>query len=189
MEEDRIKWDRKYRETEFFFTLAPSRFLSQCFERVAGLLPGRRALDIACGEGRNALFLAQRGFEVDAVDISEEGLAKGRKRAEREGVGVNFVQADLDHYRLEAEYDLILNFNFLLRPLLSEAVAHLTPGGVLVLETIMDGPDLEEGHKKSFLLQPGELERLMLPLGGSMLLLEEFPLEPMPVARCIFRKG
>ena len=188
MEEDRIKWDARYSSKDYFFSFTPSRFLGQNLESICTLAPGRRALDIACGEGRNGIFLAQNGFEVTAVDISEVGLAKGIGRAAQLGVEVNFVQADLETYQLQERYDLIINFNFLLRPLIPLMVDALTPGGVIMMETIMDTPSLEGGHNKSFLLQQGELETLFSRPDGSIVLLEEENSGETPVARVIFRK-
>ncbi|MBJ6725897.1 class I SAM-dependent methyltransferase [Geomesophilobacter sediminis] len=189
MDEDRIKWDQKYQGERYFFSLAPSRFLSDSLKQVRPLLPGLRALDIACGEGRNSIYLAQEGFAVTGIDISGAGLARGIERAQREGVTIDFIEADLDHYQLSGPYDLIVNFNFLLRQLIDQEIAALTPGGVLILETIMDGPNLDGQHKKEFLLQPGELRRIFSGFAGEILMIEELPNELMPVARGIFRKG
>jgi len=188
MEEDRIKWDARYGGAGYLFSFAPSRFLEQCLERVCALTPGRRALDLACGEGRNAIFLAQKGFQVTAVDISPRGVEKGASRAAELGVDVDFVQADLQDYRLEESYDLIVDFNFLLRPLIPKMVAALRPGGVIVMETILDTPSLEEGHTRSFLLAQGELGRLFSREDGTIELLEEEPAGPTPVARVIFKR-
>jgi tellurite methyltransferase len=83
---DRIKWNEKYRQQDY--PAEPSGIVKDFF----GLAPGRTALDIAAGSGRNALFLAEHGFMVDAVDIAEEGLAlvAGRHPAIRP------ICADLD---------------------------------------------------------------------------------------------
>jgi len=187
MEEDRIKWDARYTGTEYFFSCAPSRFLEQNLDLIRALA-GRRALDIACGEGRNGIFLAQNGFEVTAVDISERGLARGIKRAAQLGVRVNFVQADLENYRLQENYDLIINFNFLLRPLIPMLVDALAPCGVVLMETILEIPTLQGEHSKNFLLHQGELETLFSRLDGSILLVEEETSVENPVARVIFKK-
>jgi SAM-dependent methyltransferase len=189
MESDRIKWDGRYSGGGYLFSLTPSKFLARSLEQVCDLVTGRRALDIACGEGRNAIFLAQHGFQVDAVDISECGLERGRRRAEQLGVQVNFVQADLEEYRLQGEYDLIVDFNFLLRPLIPAMVCSLTPGGVVLMETILDLPTLQGHHTGDFLLQPGELERLFSGYPGKILLVEEDAATETPVARVLFRKS
>jgi len=188
MEEDRIKWDARYGGQEYLFSFAPSRFLEQNLELIRALAPGRRALDIACGEGRNGIFLAQNGFQVSAVDISERGLARGRKRAAELGARVDFIRADLEIYRLREEYDLIIDFNFLHRPLIAAMVDALAPGGVILMETILDAPSLQGEHTRRFLLRQGELGRLFSRLAGRILLLEEDMSQEIPVARVLFVK-
>ena len=74
---EREQWDERYRADELIWKVEPNRFL---VEEVAGLVPGR-ALDLACGEGRNALWLAERGWQVTAVDFSAVGLEKARRLA------------------------------------------------------------------------------------------------------------
>ena len=189
MDSDRIKWDERYSGKEYMFKLTPSRLLAGSIDQICSLVQGRRALDIACGEGRNAIFLTQRGFEVDAVDISERGLERARTRAAELGLQVNFIQADLEQYRLQQVYDLIINFNFLLRPLIPAMFDSLAPGGVILMETILNAPTLEEGHTGKFLLQPGELERTFSAFDGSILLLEEDASAGTPVARIMFKKA
>ncbi|HJV35901.1 class I SAM-dependent methyltransferase [Geomonas sp.] len=188
MEKDRIKWNERYSGSGYFFSLTPSRALANCIELVESLVPGRRALDIACGEGRNAIFLAGRGFEVDGVDIAELGLERGRQRAGELGLTVNFIQADLEECHLQGSYDVILNFNFLLRPLIPEMVEALSPGGVIVMETILNGPNIIGTHSAEFLLQPGELLQIFSQYEGRILESAEEPGIEMPVARVIFQK-
>jgi SAM-dependent methyltransferase len=89
---DRDAWDARYRERELLWTADPNRFLVEC---VDGLTPGE-ALDIACGEGRNAVWLAERGWRVTAVDWSAVALDRGRTLAQSRGVAVDFVEEDLD---------------------------------------------------------------------------------------------
>jgi tellurite methyltransferase len=190
MEEDRIKWDTRYGGAGYLFSFAPSRFLAQSLGLINELLPAhRRALDIACGEGRNGICLAQNGFEVTAVDISQCGIDKGIIRAAELEVRVNFVQADLETFWPKETYDLIINFNFLLRPLIPAMIHSLAPSGVIVMETIMDTPSLQGSHTKGFLLHPGELEALFSGFDGDILLCEEEGSGETPVARLIFRKA
>jgi tellurite methyltransferase len=189
MENDRVKWDERYSGKDYLFSFAPSRFLERSLDLICLLCGGKRALDIACGEGRNAIFLAQNGFEVTAMDISERGLERGRKRAAELGVRVDFLQADLEECRLQEGFHLILNFNFLLRPLIPSMVHSLVSGGIILMETIMDAPSLQGTHTGSFLLQPGELERIFSGFAGNILLLEEAPAQETPLARVLFRKA
>ena len=189
MEADRIKWDGRYGGDDYLFSLAPSKFLADSLELVCSLVAGKRALDIACGEGRNSIFLAQNGFRVDAVDISPRGVERGARRAAELGVMVDFIAADLEAYRLREVYDLIIDFNFLLRPLLPSMVGSLAPGGVIVMETLMDAPNLQGAHTREFLLQPGELTRLFSAFAGRIHFYEEDLSQEAPVARVLFCKA
>lgn len=194
MEEDRIKWNRRFASEDSFLGERPSPFLRQEIERIKRLAPGMTALDIACGEGRNSVFLAQHGFRVTALDISDVGIAKGRRRADEAGVRVDFRQVDLDGYRITERFDVIINFNFLLRELIPEEVAALTPGGLLLFDTILESPQLLASHKPVYLLRRGELVRIFAAYDGEILFAEEEEVEEeeqgnMPTTRLFFRKA
>jgi SAM-dependent methyltransferase len=101
----RDDWNRRYEGAELLWSATPNRRLVAA---VDGLAPGR-ALDVACGEGRNAVWLAEQGWEVTGVDFSEVGLAKARRLAGARGVEVRWVQSDLLAYVPEpAAYDLVV---------------------------------------------------------------------------------
>ena len=140
----------------------PSRLLRQLIP----LLPKGRALDIACGEGRNAIFLAQNGYEVDAVDISSVAIDRVAEAVKTSGLKVNVIQADLENYEISVgTYDLIINFNYLQRSLVPAIKSGLSKGGAVVFETYT----LEQqaiGHPKNpeFLLKPNELLHLFSDL-------------------------
>jgi SAM-dependent methyltransferase len=131
----REDWDRRYAEVENLWSANPNRFL---VAEVAALEPGR-ALDLACGEGQNAIWLAERGWRVRGVDYSSVAISKARARAEREGLDVDFVEDDLLRYETEAgAYDLVLLLYLHLPPeghrtVLKRAVAALAPGGTFLL--------------------------------------------------------
>src|SRR5579863_6530598 len=100
-----VDWDEKYATTELVWGEGPNRFL---VPEVGGLHPGK-ALDLGCGEGRNAIWLADRGWQVTGVDYSEVGLEKARRLASERGVGVNWLCADLLEYRtVEGAFDLVI---------------------------------------------------------------------------------
>jgi SAM-dependent methyltransferase len=88
---DATGWDERYRASDLVWSAGPNAFVAKAF---AERSPGR-ALDLAAGEGRNALWLAERGFEVEAVEFSAVAIEKGRRLAEHRGVEVTFTQADL----------------------------------------------------------------------------------------------
>jgi 2-polyprenyl-3-methyl-5-hydroxy-6-metoxy-1,4-benzoquinol methylase len=188
MEADRIKWNRRFGSEDTYLGERPSPFLAAEIERILRLAPGKRALDIACGEGRNSVLLAQQGFQVTALDISDVGLGKATGRAEAAGVSVVFQQVDLDGYRFTEQFDLIINFNFLLRGLIPEAFQALSPGGLLIVDTIMESEQLLASHNPSYLLRRGELQRIGEGLAGEILICEEQTDDEMPTARMIVRK-
>ena len=131
----REKWDRKYAEVDLLWSRDPNRLL---VSEAAGLSPGR-ALDLACGEGRNAIWLAEVGWRVTGVDFSEVGIAKARQRASETGLEVDFVCADLLEYEPEHEaFDFVLVLYLQLladerRLVLARASEALVPGGTFLL--------------------------------------------------------
>jgi len=189
MEADRIKWNRRFGSEDSFLGLGPSPFLSKEIDRIQRLVPGHSALDIACGEGRNSVFLAKKGFRVTGFDISDVGLSKGIERAKSAGVNIDFKQVNLDGYHISEKYDLILNFNFLLRGLIPSEVEALTPGGLLLFDTILESPQLLSLHRETYLLKKGELERIFKAYPGEILFSEESVDGDMPTARVLFRKN
>ena len=108
MKQDRFKWNKKYREDHYLAEV------TGIVKRFYHLAPGKKALDIAAGTGRHAIFLASQGFSVDAVDISEVGLAEFAGKHPN----ITAVCADLDQFKIPADrYDLIVNVKFLNRQL------------------------------------------------------------------------
>lgn len=131
----REDWDRRYSEPKLLWSATPNRFLVQ---ETSDLEPGR-ALDLACGEGRNALWLAELGWRVTGVDFSSVAIAKARRRAEEEHADVSFVCADLLEYEPDGgAYDLVVLLYLQLpsaerRRVLARAVEALAPGGTFLL--------------------------------------------------------
>ncbi len=156
MQKDRTRWNQKYLKKEY-----PTE-VSAVVARFIELAPKGRALDIAAGNGRNALFLARQGFKVDAVDISDVGL----KEFSGLHPHVHPVCADLDLFRVsKARYSLIININFLDRRLVPAICEGLIRGGVLIFETLRMGSQKEEGpYNKDHLLRENELLHLFLSL-------------------------
>lgn len=187
-EECLLKWDARFRTETCVLGTNPSRYLVDNMGLIMSLVPGRQAIDIACGEGRNSIYLAKRGFHVTGLDISEAGLEKGRQWMEREGVQIDYRLINLEQFEFTGQYDLILNCNFLLRELIPKSVEALSPGGIIVFDTLLDSPFVPTSHKKEFLLQPGELVNVFQGFPGEILAPEERPHDEMPTAKLIFRK-
>jgi SAM-dependent methyltransferase len=135
----------------------PARFLSQH----VGLLAPGRALDVAVGGGRNAIFLARHGWDVLGVDRSPEALAQAREWAAAEQLALRLEQRDLESDRdLGAEsYDLIVVTNYLQRDLFASLQAALKPGGTLLYETFTVEHSRYRPMRDEFLLGPNELLR------------------------------
>lgn len=143
----------------------PSPFLVEALERIgpqAGAgTPPLRALDVACGAGREAVWLALSGYQVDAVDVLPDALARARDLARRCGVSLTARQQDLEHHpELPLErYDLATVFRFLHRPALPAIKQSVAPHGFIVYETFhwrdagRDGKPLRPGH----VVKDGEL--------------------------------
>lgn len=147
------EWDRKYSSGEGISERSPSRLLMEFLP----LLPRGKALDIACGEGRNAIYLAKNGYEVDAVDISEVAVNKARTAAG--DLRTSFIQADLTEFRIpEDTYDVIVNFNYLERSIVSSIKDGLRKGGYLIFETYtLEQREFGPPRNPDFLLGPNEL--------------------------------
>jgi SAM-dependent methyltransferase len=144
---EREDWDRRYAGRELLWTGEPNRFL---VAETPGLRPGR-ALDIACGEGRNAVWLAEQGWQATGVDFSEVALAKARQLADVRGVQTDWVAADLVDYRPEPyAFDLVIVFYLQVSAVQRHAIVRtaaeaVAPGGTFLL-VAHDSSNLEQGH-------------------------------------------
>jgi SAM-dependent methyltransferase len=139
----REDWNERYAATELVWSAEPNRFL---VSEASDLEPGR-ALDLACGEGRNAIWLAERGWRVTAVDYSDVAVEKGRRR----NAEVDFRVADVLEFEPgERAYDLVIVFYLQLpwaelERVLRRAAAAVAPGGTFLLVG-HDLRNLTEGH-------------------------------------------
>lgn len=150
MTTDRDKWNRNYRERRY--PASPSEIVREFYHRA----PVGRALDLACGNGRNTCFLVAQGFEVDAVDISEEGLRRFVCRSP----AINRICQDVEFFAIQPHrYQLIINTRFLMRRLFSALQEGLGPGGVLIFETYLQDEQARPGRKfgRHHLLRNNEL--------------------------------
>jgi SAM-dependent methyltransferase len=140
-------WDRRYSGTELVWTAEPNRFLA---EEAGALRPGR-ALDLACGEGRNAVWLAEHGWDVVGIDYSRVGLEKGARLAQQRGVAVRWEVADLREWKPSpAAFDLIVVLYLHVTADERRAIHHaaaqaLAPDGVLLIVG-HDATNIEDGH-------------------------------------------
>ncbi len=151
-----VDWDERYRRGEHA-TREPTPLLRSAIEN---LTPGR-ALDIACGIGRHAIFLAERGWHVTAVDSSRVGIEILQERAREAGVTLEARVADFELGEFQIEpgaYDLIGVFYYLQRDLFPQIRAGLKAGGSVVAAIhLNDNKPAARPSNPAFLLEPGEL--------------------------------
>lgn len=158
MQKDRIRWNEKYKNKETSCSEV-SGIVKQFYSSAAK----GRALDIAAGTGKNSLFLAEQGFSVDAVDISDIAL----KRLAGKHPKLYPICADLDAFDIPGNrYSLIINIRFLNRRLFPYIREGLVSGGILIFETYLEGPDQDycQSSCRDYLLRGNELLHSFLSL-------------------------
>jgi SAM-dependent methyltransferase len=152
---DRARWDERYGDGAYEDRTHPSAFL----EEQAEALPRGATLDLACGAGRNAIYLASLGCQVEGWDISSEGLARGRARAEELGLEILWQARDLEKVKLpRSRYDLIVQVRYVNRELTPVIADALKPGGVYLCEQhLVTDREVIGPSNPAFRLEPGEL--------------------------------
>lgn len=156
------KWDSRYRQK---ISTPPS--IADILQRHHHLLPDKgEALDLACGLGGNALFLASHGLQVSAWDISPVAIERLQQRATEQGLSLNTETRDCVACPPTANsLDLIVVSRFLVRTLCPALQAALRPGGLLFYQTYLQQPGIDNGpHNPDFLLKHDELPRLFSAL-------------------------
>jgi len=164
-------YEEKYSDEKYYWGIVPNKL---CYEimRLCPPVKPYRVLDIGCGEGKDAVFLAKNGYEVTAFDIAEAGLDKAKKLAEHHKVKVDFFKADINEYTPNTPFDIIYSsgvFHYISanrRNGFFEALKkHTTTNGINVVNVfvtkpfINDAPDLEETEKEVESWYSGDLSR------------------------------
>ncbi len=162
---ERERWEERHGKSLEEMSLEPAALLLDFSELFGGAALGK-ALDVACGNGRNALFLASLGFEVTAIDFSGPAVEFVQRRARELDVPVNAVQADVSDYDFgDHMYSVVSNFFFLDRNVAPRLVRALAPGGHLFFETFtVDERTLGHEIRREFCLEHNEALRLFAPL-------------------------
>jgi len=153
--DEKERWNARYAAQPPVQVATPNPFLRQHLAQ----MPRGQVLDLAMGEGHNAIFLAQRGFSVTGIDISEIAVERAQQLAKYLGVVVHTQVADLRATKLpENMYDAIVCFYYLDRELFPQIITTLKPGVVLMYETYTR-EQAQYGHptNPAYLLEPNEL--------------------------------
>jgi SAM-dependent methyltransferase len=182
---DATGWDERYAASDLVWSAGPNHTVA---DEVSGLKAGT-ALDLGAGEGRNALWLAEQGWRVTAVDFSAVGLDKARTIARKRGLQLATVVADITRYRPDQAYDLVL-LAYLqlpwteLQEVLTIAAAALAPEGTLLLishdltnlaegvggpqdPAVLQTPDQVAGALHGLRIQKAERVRRPVEIGGT----------------------
>lgn len=136
-------WEEAYQRKDVAtFSSEPNMTIKE-FEQL--LICPSRVLEVGCGEGQNAIYLAQKGHCVDAFDLSEHGVAKVKYRSELSGAQLNAFVADLTKFHFKQDYDLIVCFGTLhfvdkndWKRFISEAKKHTSVGGIHIIQIFTD---------------------------------------------------
>ncbi len=155
-QKDKEKWDKKYNETP---RLMKDRTPSPKVVEAIKYTRGKKALEIACGTGRNSIFLAENGFEVEAFDISEVAINHLKKQNIK---NLTAIQKDLENFNIEKNsFDLIVQTNYLDRKIFPNLKEALKKDGIIVIETYMNHEENEKPPSNPlFLLNENELKEI-----------------------------
>lgn len=157
MKADETKWNERYRNSEYPLTV------NDIVESYFHFAKPGKALDIAAGNGRNALFLAEKGFQVDAVEISGVAI----EMIQTQNPAINCIHEDIDAFIPSPDsYDLIINVNFLDRRLFSHIEKALKKDGILIFRTFLDThlkENIQPAIPKDKYLRSNELLQAFIP--------------------------
>ncbi len=130
--DDKTQWDQRYSRPTFIFGKTPAKFLAENYQYIP--FEGN-VLDMGMGEGRNAVFLAQKGYKVTGVDLSSVAVKKAYLLAQEFGVKIKGVVASLKDYKIPPNsYDAIVCFYWVDRSMVEKMKSWLKPGGVIIYE-------------------------------------------------------
>lgn len=151
----REKWDERYRSGAYAARTHPTQLLAEWLPR----LPRGRALDVPCGAGRNAVYLAEHGYAVDAIDISSVALERARQSAVERNIVINWIELDLESAALpEKRYDLIVMVRYAHSALLAALIGLLNDGGYLLCEEhLLTNRNVVGPKNPDFRMLPNEL--------------------------------
>ncbi len=167
-------WDSMYSKRSYIYGKTPAKFLAENYEFIPY---GSTVLDMGMGEGRNAVFLAQKGYLVTGVDVSSVAVKKARILAKEFGVKLQTIVGSLNKYEFYKEsFDSIIIFYYVDRSLIAQIKKWLKPGGILIYEA----HTINQKKKKSFAKDPDEYflkeQELLSMFKGYRILKYEEPL-------------
>lgn len=156
--DNKTKWDRRFNKRTYIYGKSPAKFLAENFDY---LKPESQILDMGMGEGRNAVFLAQKGHLVTGIDISSIAVKKAKNLASERGVKFKSIVGSLTKYKFQPNsFDAIICFYYVDRTLNKKIMSWLKPGGILIYEAYTWKEFVKNEGKtdnKNYYLKPQEL--------------------------------
>lgn len=162
-------YEERYKDENYYWGIAPNRLCYEIMKLRPPIKP-YKVLDMGCGEGKDAVFLARNGYQVTAFDASESGLKKARELAARNGVEVDFIRADINEFKPVEMYDIVFSSgvcHYIRKDkrasLFKELKEHTTGGGIHAMNVFVQkpfiemAPDSEEIEKETEPWYSGEL--------------------------------
>jgi len=159
-------YDGDYKKDEYFWGVQPSIMCLKIIELLPPVRP-LKVLDVGCGEGKDAVFLARCGYDVSAFDISEAGIEKARRLADGARVNIHAFRANMWDYRLSGNYDAIFSSGALhyIKPDLRDEIiadykSHINENGVAALHVFVEKPFITappEKEENAFHWRSGQL--------------------------------
>ncbi len=148
MDHFRTQYEKCYESEEYYWGVEPASFLDELLEIKAGT-KGLKVLDIGCGEGKDAVYMAEKGCEVTAFDITESGIRKTKLLAERKGVKINAFSADINDFKLEDKFDIVYStgtiqhlFDEKIESFFEHLKTLVKPEGIVYFNVFVDKPFL-----------------------------------------------
>jgi len=168
------EWDQRYARNTFIYGKSPAQFLAENYHYIPF---EATVLDMGMGEGRNAVFLAQKGYKVTGIDISSVAVKKAHLLAQEFGVKIKGVVASLKDYKIPPQsFDAIICFYFVDRTLIDKMKSWLKPGGIIIFEAYTVNQKATRSKPKideAYILKEQELLKLF---SGMRVLKYEEPL-------------
>ena len=146
MDHFRTQYEKYYDQEEYYWGLEPASFLDELIE-IIGDVKGLKALDIGCGEGKDIVYLAEKGFDAYAFDITESGIKKTKLLAENRNVDIHAFIADVNNFEIEETFDLVYStgtiqylFDENIQPFFDNLKKIVNVGGYVYFNVFVDKP-------------------------------------------------
>lgn len=150
MEHFRTQYEKYYEGEEYYWGLEPASFCAELIEITGKNPTGLRVLDIGCGEGKDAVYMAERGCEVTAFDITESGIRKAKLLAANRGVDINAFVADINDFSIDGKFDIIYSTGTIqylsddcIESFFEKIKTMVNVGGYVYFNVFVDKPFLE----------------------------------------------